>query len=63
MEHMANVQLEEANTAMTLLAAKTVSILANEPLRIYNKYERDASPANSILSTFGIGKNKSKDDE
>ncbi len=58
MEHMANVNLEEARTAMTLLAEKTVAILANEPLRIYNKAERDASPANGFLSSLGIGKSK-----
>lgn len=63
MEHMANVKLEEANTAMTLLAEKTVSILANEPLRIYNRAERDASPANGFFSSFGAGKNKKTENE
>ena len=37
-------------SAMNLLAAKTIEILAHEPLRIFNKTERDATPTHSILS-------------
>lgn len=49
MEHMASVQLEEANTAMTMLAAKTIDILSREPLRIFHYSDKDVSPAHSFL--------------
>lgn len=52
MEYMATVQLDEANNAMKLLAAKTIEILAHEPLRIYQKPHKDVSPTNSILQFF-----------
>ena len=32
MEHLASVDLKEGNTAMTMLAAKTIEILSHEPL-------------------------------
>jgi hypothetical protein len=52
MEHLALVNLKEGNTAMELLAAKTIEILAHEPLRIYEKAEHDVSPSRAILEAF-----------
>ena len=58
LEHLASVNLPEAGTAMNLLAAKTIEILAHEPLRIYGKTEKDASPAHSLVEIFsGARKN------
>ena len=48
MDHLASVDLKEGNTAMTMLAAKTIEILAREPLRIYAKSERDVSPTHAL---------------
>jgi hypothetical protein len=62
MEYMANVKLDEANNAMKLLAARTIEILAHEPLRIYQKTDKDASPASSILSLLGKNKPNEKDE-
>ncbi len=59
MEHMANVNLQDANTAMKLLAERTIEILAHEPMRFYQKAEHDATPARSFLSSF-MGNNKTK---
>lgn len=56
MDHMANINLDETRTAMTLLAEKTIQILAREPLRIFRKSERDASPTPSLLESLGIKK-------
>ncbi len=44
--------LSGAGTALNLLASKTIDILAHEPLRIYNKTDRDASPAHSVFDRF-----------
>jgi len=52
MQHLADVKLEEANSAMTLLAAKTIEVLAHEPLRIFGKSAQDVHPAPSILERF-----------
>lgn len=52
MDHLASVDLEEANTAMTLLAARTIEILAREPLRIFKGSERDVSPSHSLLESL-----------
>ncbi|MEW6002706.1 MAG: hypothetical protein AB1638_08690 [Nitrospirota bacterium] len=59
MEHLANVNLSEANTAMTLLSEKTIEVLSREPLRIYQKAERDATPAKSFLDIL----KRKKDEE
>ncbi len=48
MEHLASVNLKEGNTAMTMLAAKTIEILGHEPLRILAKSERDVSPTHAF---------------
>lgn len=52
MEHMANLQLDEGNSAMLLLSAKTIEILAREPLRIFGNTERDASPSHSLFDAI-----------
>jgi hypothetical protein len=61
MEYMANVQLDEGNNAMKLLAARTIEILAHEPLRIYQKPHKDVSPTNYLLSIFGPKEKKDKE--
>lgn len=45
MEHLGNVDLDEAQTALTLLSETTIQVLGKEPLRIYGKTSQDASPA------------------
>lgn len=59
MEHMANVQLNEAQTALTLLSTKTIDILSHEPLRIYGRTEQDATPAHGFAKILQFG-NKNK---
>ena len=54
MEHIASVELEDAMSAMNFLAAKTIEILAHEPLRIFNKTERDAAPTHSIMNILSV---------
>jgi len=58
MEHLASVSLKEGNSAMLLMAQKTIEILSHEPLRIFQGTDRDASPGHSVLKT--IFKNKAK---
>jgi chemotaxis protein histidine kinase CheA len=48
MEHLHSVDLEEGNTAMTMLSAKTIEILSHEPLRILARSERDVSPTQAL---------------
>lgn len=60
LEHLASVNLPEAGTAMNLLAARTIEILAHEPLRIYGKTEKDASPAHSLLETISGSRKKAE---
>jgi len=60
MEHLASVNLPEAATAMNLMAAKTIEILAHEPLRIYGKTEKDASPAHGFAELVGNLKARDK---
>lgn len=52
LEHIATVNLGDGRNAMTLLAAKTIEILAHEPLRVFQKSDKDVSPAHSILDRF-----------
>lgn len=52
MQHMSTFDAPEAGTALKLLAVKTIEILAQEPLRIYEKTAKDASPAHSILDAI-----------
>ncbi len=64
MEHMANVQLDEAQTALTLLSAKTIDILSHEPLRIYGRTEQDATPAHGLAKILQFNhKNKTTPDD
>jgi hypothetical protein len=60
MEYMANIQLDEANNAMKLLAARTIEILAHEPLRVYQKTDKDASPTHSLLAFLSRKEPKEK---
>lgn len=48
MEHLGNVDLDEAQTALTLLSETTIQVLGREPLRIYGKTAQDASPAHGL---------------
>jgi len=49
MENLAQVDSDEAGTALNLLATCTIEILAKEPLRIFSRPHHDASAASSIL--------------
>ncbi len=53
MEHLGAVDLKEGNTAMTMLSAKTIEILAHEPLRILARSERDVSPTHALAELLG----------
>ncbi len=53
MEHLASVELDSAGTALNLMAAKTIEILAQQPLRIYGKASKDASPAHGMADILG----------
>lgn len=55
MEHLSSVDLDEAQTALKLLSAKTIEILGHEPLRIYSKTEHDATPAHGFFNIFAGG--------
>lgn len=54
LEHLATVSLPDGDSAMTLLAARTIEILANEPLRVFGRTDGDATPASSILDRSGL---------
>ncbi len=58
MEHLANVNLAEGNTAMLLMAQRTIDILAHEPLRIFQGIENDAAPTEGILAALMPGRKK-----
>jgi hypothetical protein len=57
MEHLANIEVEGANTALNLLSERTVEILAHEPLRIFSKTEGDASPSGELASLLNLRRN------
>lgn len=62
MEHLGNIDINEAETAMTLLSASTIRILGNEPTRIYGKSQSDASPAHNLADLLkSIGANRKSD--
>lgn len=62
MEHLGNIDLNEAETAMTLLSASTIRILGNEPIRIYGKSHSDASPTYNLADLLrSIGNKKSSE--
>lgn len=52
MEYLCDINTAEGYSAMQLLAESTISVLRNEPLRIFGKASSDASPAFSIAETF-----------
>jgi hypothetical protein len=52
MKYLSNINTDEGYSAMQLLAESTISVLRNEPLRIFGKASSDASPAFSIAETF-----------
>ncbi|HNB21878.1 MAG TPA: hypothetical protein PKZ32_05670 [Candidatus Melainabacteria bacterium] len=56
MEHLADINVDGANTALNLLSAKTIEILGHEPLRIFGKTESDATPTGGIANIFSLGK-------
>ena len=58
MEHLGDIDLDEARTALTLLSEATINVLSREPLRIYGKTEQDASPTHSFAGL--LRKNKLK---
>lgn len=58
MEHLANVQIDEARTALTLLSEKTIEILSHEPLRIYGGTDQDATPAHGLARFIQFGNKK-----
>jgi len=57
MEHLGNVDIDEAQTALKLLSATTIEILGREPLRIYGNTQHDASPTHGLAKIFNQGKN------
>jgi len=52
MEYLSNINSDEGYSAMQLLAESTISVLRNEPLRIFGKASSDASPAFSFAETL-----------
>lgn len=63
LEHLATVSLAEGYSAMNLLAAKTIEVLSNDPLRLFGKTDRDAAPTSSIaglLQRWKRGKGSDK---
>lgn len=63
MDHMASVSGEEGSSAMALLANRTIEILAREPLRLFGRTERDASPSHSVLDALRLRKGGSQKEE
>jgi hypothetical protein len=66
MEHLAGINTEDGETAMNLLAAKTIEVLAREPLRIYRRSHRDVSPVNEfaeLLTAYRAGLKQKKEKE
>jgi hypothetical protein len=60
MEHLASIDDEEAGSAMSLMAQRTIEILAREPLRIFGRTHHDASPASAAASILDRAKKGSK---
>lgn len=63
MEHLATVKGSDAQTALALLSAQTIKILGEEPLRVFQKNERDASPSSSLKELFSKNREKVKNSE
>lgn len=58
MAYLANVDLEDGNTAMTLMAQRTIEILARDPLRIFQDIGKDSAPSQSFIDLFRGGSSK-----
>lgn len=58
LEHLGSVNLAEGNTAMTLLAARTIEVLSHEPMRVFGKAYTDASPASSVVDLLAAKSGK-----
>lgn len=63
MEHLASIDDDQAGTAMSLMAQRTIEILAREPLRIFNRTDHDASPATSLMDRLKPGSRHKAADE
>lgn len=50
MDHLASINDDEAESAMRLMAQRTIEILAREPLRIFGRTDHDASPASAATN-------------
>lgn len=61
MNHLRDVDTEEAATALNLLAIKTIEILAKEPLRIYCTNHNDVTPTSTIANFFCKGSKSNAD--
>jgi hypothetical protein len=63
MEHLAAIDSEDGESAMNLLAAKTIEVLAREPLRIYRRSNRDVSPTSELaafIESYQSGRKSNK---
>lgn len=60
MQHLASIDDGEAGSAMSLMAQRTIEILAREPLRIFGRTHHDASPASVATSLIERVKPSSK---
>ncbi|MDR0533922.1 MAG: hypothetical protein LBH01_08205 [Verrucomicrobiales bacterium] len=64
MQHLESISEARAQTALNLLSIKTIEILAAEPLRVYQKNDHDATPAQKVISMLTpSAKNSRKDVE
>lgn len=63
MEHLGDINLDEAKTALTLLSEATINVLSREPLRIYGKTEQDASPSHGFVGFIRKSKSKETNNE
>lgn len=52
MEHMKEIDLENAENALALLSSRTVEVLANEPGRVLGKPAREASPVSEVVNRW-----------
>lgn len=60
MEHLQSIESADAKSALDLLAIRTIEILAAEPLRVFQKNERDASPSHFLKDLVANKAEKSK---
>lgn len=55
LETMQAIQVSEGRSALSLLAASTIEILAREPLRILEKSAQDVSPTQAVVKAMTPG--------